>query len=97
MARHEFRDVNVDGRIVTLEKLSDPDKERVRAPLRSLTDKMVMQNTENLIRFAREHRFASVQSVAVIGYCMGGRHALVAAGICRTKSCRGLSPRNNAS
>jgi carboxymethylenebutenolidase len=76
--RHEFRDA--DGRMITLEKLSDADKERVRAPLRSLTDKMVMQDTENLIRFARERRFASVQRVAVIGYCMGGRHALVAAG-----------------
>ena len=29
--RHDFRDAN--GRMITLEKLSDADKERVRAPL----------------------------------------------------------------
>lgn len=76
--RHEFRDAN--GRMITLEKLSAADKERVRAPLRNLTDPMVMRDTDKIIGFACEQGLASGRRVAVIGYCMGGRHALMAAG-----------------
>ena len=76
--RHNFRDAS--GRMITLEKLSDADKERVRAPLRKLTDAMVMRDTEVLLAFARSQQFGSAQGAGAIGYCMGGRHALVAAG-----------------
>lgn len=68
--RHEFRDAN--GRMIRLEKLSAADKERVRAPLRNLTDPMVMQDTAKVIEFAGVPGLASGRNVAVIGYCMGG-------------------------
>jgi carboxymethylenebutenolidase len=76
--RHDFRDAN--GRMITLEKLSDADKERVRAPLRKLSDPMVMRDTEALLVFARNNQFASMRGAGTVGYCMGGRHALVAVG-----------------
>ncbi len=76
--RHDFRDAN--GRMITLEKLADAEKERVRAPLRRLTDEMVMRDTEKLLAFARTNDFATLRGAGVVGYCMGGRHALVAAG-----------------
>ena len=78
LIRHDFRDAN--GRMITLEKLSEEEKERVRAPLRDLSDIMVMQDTEALLRFAHIAKLTSAGPAGVIGYCMGGRHALVAAG-----------------
>jgi carboxymethylenebutenolidase len=76
--RHDFRDAN--GRMITLEKLSEEEKARVRAPLRDLSDLMVMQDTEALLQFARIEKWTSAGPAGVIGYCMGGRYALVAAG-----------------
>ena len=76
--RHDFRDAS--GRMITLEKLSDADKERVRAPLRNLSDAMVMRDTKAVLAFARTSRLSTMHGLGTLGYCMGGRHALVAAG-----------------
>ena len=76
--RHEFRDPN--GRMITLARLSDTEQEQVRAPLRNLSDAMVMEDTEALLRYASINAPVAVGAVAGIGYCMGGRHAVLAAG-----------------
>ena len=77
--RHEFRDEN--GRMLTLAKLSEAQKERVRAPLRNLSDAMVMMDTEALLQYLIAKGEIASGPIAAVGYCMGGRHALVAAGM----------------
>lgn len=76
--RNEFRDA--DGRMLSLESLDDQQKEAVRAPLRRLTDAMVMEDTAILLRLASTLDVVSDAKIAAVGYCMGGRHALLAAG-----------------
>ena len=85
LVHHDFRDTN--GRMITLEKLSEADKERVRAPMCKLTDAMVMRDTKALLAFARNKRLALARGAGAIGYCMGGRHALVAAGTFPDEMC----------
>ena len=78
LVRNEFRDAN--GRMTTLEKLTDAQKEQVRGPLRRLSDAMVMHDTDGLLKSISSLASASSEKVTAVGYCMGGRHALVAAG-----------------
>src|SRR5471030_1338941 len=68
VVRNEFRDAN--GRMITLEKLTDAQKEKVRGPLRRLSDSMVMDDTDALLRNLEGMR-ASLGKVTAVGYCMG--------------------------
>ena len=72
--RHEFRDQN--NRMITLERLSEAQKEMVRAPLRRLSDEMVMADTQALLDFIDEQANVRRGAVGAIGYCMGWRLVL---------------------
>src|SRR5262249_13196130 len=70
--RHEFRDR--DGRMVSLDRLSQQDQEIVLAPSRKLSDAMVVDDTGALLAFLDRDEPARAGAMGCIGYCMGGRH-----------------------
>ena len=72
--RHAFYDEH--GRMRTLLSLTPGEQEEVRGPMRRLSDTMVMEDTRELLStFAHDMRI-----IGAVGYCMGGRHALLAGG-----------------
>lgn len=76
--RHEFRDEN--NRMISLERLNDEQKEMVRAPIRRLTDEMVLDDMQAILHFIDAGEPVRRGAMGIIGYCMGGRHVLCAAG-----------------
>jgi carboxymethylenebutenolidase len=57
-----------------------PDPEMMRLNL-ALSHAQVLADTRELLDFLNQEPAASRGAVAAIGYCMGGRHALAAAGV----------------
>lgn len=76
--RTSFR--NAEGRMISVALLTEEQKEVVRAPLRKLTDAMVLEDTEALFRYLDARPEARRGPMACIGYCMGGRFVFRAAG-----------------
>jgi carboxymethylenebutenolidase len=76
--RHEFRDAQ--NRMISLHALDEERRQRVRAPGRRLSNQMVVDDTGALLEFLRRGEPARAGGVGAIGYCMGGRHVLCAAG-----------------
>jgi carboxymethylenebutenolidase len=70
---HAFR--NEKNQMVSLESLTDAQKEMVRAPSRLLTDERVVSDTAALLKFLEQEPVAT-GALGSVGYCMGGRHAL---------------------
>jgi carboxymethylenebutenolidase len=77
---HEFRDQN--SRMITLDRLDPVTQERVLAPLRKLTDAMVVEDTGSLIAFLDNGEPVRGAAMGCVGYCMGGRHVFRAAANC---------------
>lgn len=75
---HEFRDEH--GRMISLEALDDARRQQVRAPMLRLTDDMVVRDTAAMLAFMDGGEPVIQGSVGAIGYCMGGRHVIRAAG-----------------
>lgn len=73
--RHEF--VDEQGRMRSLLSLTPDEQECVRGPMRRLTDEMVMDDTRALLAVIDD----ACRCIGAVGYCMGGRHALLAGGI----------------
>ena len=76
--RHLFRDD--DNRMISLHKLDEETRNEVMAPRRKLSDAMVMRDTGALIEFFRGEEQVRDGAAGCIGYCMGGRHVMCAAG-----------------
>ena len=76
--RHAFYDDN--GRMITLESLSEERKEMVRAPGRELSDDMVVEDTGAMLKMLAQDRSVRPGPVGALGYCMGGRHVFRVAG-----------------
>jgi carboxymethylenebutenolidase len=75
---HEFRDA--DNRMISLHAL-DPERQRqVTAPGRRLSNQMVVDDTGSILSFIGRGEPVRAGGVGAIGYCMGGRHVLCAAG-----------------
>ncbi len=72
--RQQF--VDEKGLMRSLHSLTEDEQERVRGPMRSLTDEMVMGDTRALLSFMDD----TLRCIGAVGYCMGGRHALLAGG-----------------
>jgi carboxymethylenebutenolidase len=70
--RNEFR--NRKGEMITLDKLPAAHQEQVLAPLKQLTDEMVVEDTKALLKYADRNELVRGGPVGSIGYCMGGRH-----------------------
>jgi carboxymethylenebutenolidase len=75
--RNEFRDDK--SRMITLDRLDKQSQEKVLAPLRNLTDAMVMDDTQALLAFIDKNQPVKRGAIGSIGYCMGGRHVFRAA------------------
>src|SRR4029079_5033648 len=69
-----------NGRMITLESLSEERKEMVRAPGRALSDAMVVEDTGAMLKMLAQERSVGPGPVGALGYCMGGRHVFRVAG-----------------
>lgn len=76
--RNEFR--NEKNRMISLDRLDKHKKEAVYAPLRGLTDAMVVEDTRSMLEFTDRGEPVRPKALGSIGYCMGGRHVLRIAG-----------------
>lgn len=92
--RNSFR--NESNQMISLELLSEQQKEIVRAPLRKLSDAMVVRDTDAIIQYLQSDEAASQGAMGCIGYCMGGRFVLRAAAAHpdRFKACASLHGTN---
>jgi carboxymethylenebutenolidase len=75
--RHQFSDEQ--GHMRSLLSLTPEEQEQVRGPMRRLTDDMAMDDTRALLAQLGEE----YPCIGAVGYCMGGRHALLAGGTFR--------------
>ena len=76
--RHEFRDAQ--NRMISLHALDDELKQRVTAPGRQLSNQMVVDDTGAILDFLGRGEPVRAGGVGAVGYCMGGRHVMCAAG-----------------
>lgn len=70
--RNEYR--NEKNRMISLDSLDKQKKEIVYAPLRQLTDAMVVEDTGSILEFVDRGEPVRPKVLGSIGYCMGGRH-----------------------
>jgi carboxymethylenebutenolidase len=76
--RHEWR--NQNNRMISMHNL-DPERQRqALAPLEKLTNAMVIEDTGALLEFMDSGEPVQPDGIGSIGYCMGGRHVMCAAG-----------------
>jgi carboxymethylenebutenolidase len=76
--RFEFR--NARGRTISFDRLDEDKRKTVEAAFHALTNAMVMSDTGALLGFLQTDKAARGGAMGGIGYCMGGRHVLCAAG-----------------
>ena len=70
--RTEFRDA--DTRMISMDRLSDAQRQIALTPLAKLTDAMVIADTQSLLEFFDRAEPVRPGAMGAIGYCMGGRH-----------------------
>jgi carboxymethylenebutenolidase len=76
--RNEYR--NDKNQMISLDCLDEEKRERVIAPLRHLTDAMVVEDTGSILEFIDAGLpVCRGGPLGCIGYCMGGRHVFRAA------------------
>lgn len=74
----DFRDAQ--GRTISFGRLSPQRQDQVMRVRRLLRDEDVLADTASLVDFVAGSELpASTAAVGCVGYCMGGRHALLAA------------------
>jgi carboxymethylenebutenolidase len=76
--RFEFR--NALGQMTSFDRLDREIRTRVEATFHELSNAMVMSDIGALIDFLRTDGAARTGAMGGVGYCMGGRHVLCAAG-----------------
>jgi carboxymethylenebutenolidase len=76
--RFEFR--NDLGRTISFDRLDQDIRTRVEATFHALSNAMVVSDVGALIDFLRRDNAARAGAMGGVGYCMGGRHVLCAAG-----------------
>ncbi len=74
----EFRDDA--GRMVSLDRLERERQEAVLAPMLQTPDAHIVADTGAILRFLGTSGAARIDAVGGVGWCMGGRHVLQAAG-----------------
>ena len=71
--RNEYR--NERGQMITLDRLDADKRDRVLAPLKYLTDSMVVEDTGAILDYIDKHHCVrGGTAIGSLGYCMGGRH-----------------------
>ena len=76
--RFEFR--NDKHQTISLSRLDEQTQREVRAPLQKLSNTMVMDDTGAILACLKGGEPVRSGSMGAIGYCMGGRYVLCAAG-----------------
>jgi carboxymethylenebutenolidase len=76
--RHAWYDEN--GRMISAHRLDPERRRQALGPLERLSNAMVIADTGALLRFIDGGEPARPGGVGSLGYCMGGRHVLCAAG-----------------
>jgi carboxymethylenebutenolidase len=75
--RYDFRDER--NRVLSTHRLGPGLRDAIIAESRKLTDEMVLADTGALLDYLCDGVRARPDAVGVFGYCMGGRHAILAA------------------
>jgi carboxymethylenebutenolidase len=76
--RFEFR--NAEGRMISFDRLDDQIRAKMQKTFHALSNGMVMSDVRALIGFLQHEPATYAGPMGGIGYCMGGRHVLCAAG-----------------
>jgi carboxymethylenebutenolidase len=76
--RFEFR--NAEGRMISFDRLVPETRGSMEKAFRALSNGMVMSDVGALLHFLQKDRPAYAGPMGAVGYCMGGRHVLCAAG-----------------
>jgi carboxymethylenebutenolidase len=76
--RFEFR--NADGRMISFDRLEPEIRTPIEKTFHTLSNAMVMSDVGALLGFLQKDRAAYAGPMGAVGYCMGGRHVLCAAG-----------------
>ncbi|MBI3993994.1 MAG: dienelactone hydrolase family protein [Candidatus Lambdaproteobacteria bacterium] len=74
-----YRDTQ--GRAMSLRRLAEAEQKKVLAPLEKLTNSMAIEDTGAMLKFLRDQPAAKPGPKGCVGYCMGGRFVLCAAGV----------------
>jgi carboxymethylenebutenolidase len=75
--RTNFRDAS--GNAISLKNLSAEDQAKVLEPQKKLEDRMVVEDTGDILKFLDTQPDAKRGAVGGFGYCMGGRYVIQAA------------------
>ena len=91
--RTEYRDKN--NRMVSMDRLAEPERQIAAAPLAKLSDAMVIADTQSLLQFIDNGEPVRPGAMGAVGYCMGGRHVFRVAGAfpARFRACASLHRR----
>lgn len=76
--RNEFR--NEKNQMISLDRLDEQTQAIVRAPLRQLTDAMVIDDTRSILDFIGRGEPVRPGAIGCVGFCMGGRHVFCVTG-----------------
>jgi carboxymethylenebutenolidase len=71
---------NAEGRMISLDRLDEATRKKFLAPLEKLSNAMVMEDTAALLQFLASGEPVRPGAKGSIGYCLGGRLVLCAAG-----------------
>lgn len=74
---YDFRDER--NRVLSTSRLGPGVRDAMLVQMRSVSDEMVLADTADVLRQLGDGREARTDTVGVFGYCIGGRHAIVAA------------------
>jgi carboxymethylenebutenolidase len=72
--RTDYRDEH--GRAISISKLDPATLEKVLAPQKALSDRMVIEDTSDIFKFLDKQADVKPGAAGCFGYCMGGRHVL---------------------
>jgi carboxymethylenebutenolidase len=76
--RFEFR--NAEGHMISFDRLAPESRAPIEKTFRALSNAMVVRDVGALIEFLRNDPVTRGNAMGGVGYCMGGRHVLCAAG-----------------
>ena len=77
--RNEWR--NEKNQMISAHKLDPERRRQAMSPLEKLSNAMVIEDTAALLAFIDRGEPVRPGGIGSIGYCMGGRHVLCAAGV----------------
>src|SRR5262249_53737454 len=71
---------NAPGKMISLDRLDEPTRTKFLAPLEKLSNAMAMDDTAAILEFLAKEEPVRPGAMGSIGYCLGGRLVMCAAG-----------------